>query len=434
MLITGWGNNINYEANAFYPKNDGEIIGILKNEISNNTLAVGLGRSYGDNGLSKNIIKLNNYEKFFELDEENQILHCSSNYSLKEIIFKIVKKGFFLNVTPGSKYVTIGGAIANDVHGKNHHVDGSFSDFVKEIKIITPDAELRECSKNQNTDLFLATCGGAGLTGVIVSAKIKLLKISSKNLDVSIFKTKDLEETLKNIRKFKNKKYLIGWMETVSKKNFGRSIIITGDHSNDKDFEVTEKKNYKIPSIFGYLFLNKFFIKIFNFFYFNLNKDKINFKQDFDKFFYPLDYISNWNKLYGPKGFTQIQILISDGKDYKNILNEIFSYLRDNNCYSFLTTLKEFGEKNENYLTFPEKGLTVTMDIKITKKFEDFYKNFEKILQKNQIKIYLAKDSFMSDFFFKNSYKKINKFISLKKKIDPLNKISSVQSNRLGIL
>lgn len=433
MLITGWGNNIKYEANAFYPKNDEEIIQILKNEINKQILAVGLGRSYGDNGLSKNIIKLSKYEKIFNLDIDKEILECSSNYSLNEIIFKTLDKGFFLNVTPGSKFVSIGGAIANDVHGKNHHLDGSFSDYIQEIKIITPRGELKICSKTENTNLFKATCGGAGLTGVIVSTKIKLLKIRSKNIDVSIYKTKDLNETLKNIKKLKDEKYLIAWMDTVSEKNFGRSLIITGNHSNDNNFKIKKKKYFKIPLFFGYFFLNRFFIKIFNYVYFNLNKDRKKFKQDYDNFFYPLDFVSNWNKLYGSKGFAQIQILILEGQDYKLILDEIFSYFRNNDYYSFLTTIKEFGTGNENFLSFPEKGLTVTMDIKIRKKFDDFYKGFEKILTKYEVKVYLAKDSYMSKAFFKNSYKGIDKFISLKKEIDPLNKISSIQSKRLGI-
>ena len=433
MIIAGWGNNNIIRSDIFYPKNEQEIIEILEKLNNEGIITRGLGRSYGDMSLYKNILSLERYKKIFELDEKTGILRCSSNLSIVEIIEKIVNKGWFLNVTPGSKYVTIGGAIANDVHGKNHHKDGSFSDYVEEIKIITPDGKINICSNKSEYDLFKATCGGAGLTGVIVSAKLKLLKIKSKNLNVTIFKTKSIDETLKKFREFNENKYLVAWLDTINKKNFGKAVIFSGDHSEDNDLNLKLKKGFNLPSFMGSLFMNNFFVSIFNKFYFLKHKNNFKVKQDIDTFFYPLDRVLNWNKFYGKKGFTQIQILIKDEDKYKEILIKILDFFIKKNIYSYLTTLKEYGQGNNNYLSFAEKGLSVTLDIPLKNGFLIIYEEFENILLNQNVKIYLAKDSFMSKDFFYKSYDKINEFINFKKKIDPSSKFKSIQSQRLGL-
>ena len=168
MLLSGWSKNLSIYSNVYNPINNDEIINIfLKSKISN-FIPRGLGRSYGDSSLADNVISLKNYKKFYNLDEDEGIIECSSNYSLDELIKIILKKGWFFNITPGSKFVTVGGAIASDVHGKNQHLDGSFSDYLISLKIITAEGKLYNCSKNENQQLFQATCGGMGLTGIIV--------------------------------------------------------------------------------------------------------------------------------------------------------------------------------------------------------------------------------------------------------------------------
>ena len=188
VSLSGWGNNLSILSNVYSPESNDEIIDImLKSKISN-FITRGLGRSYGDSSLADNIISLKNYKKNLNFDDIEGIIECSSNYSLDELIKVIVGKGWFFNVTPGSKFVTVGGAIASDVHGKNHHVDGSFADYVLSLKIITAEGKIYNCSKKENLQLFEATCGGMGLTGIIVSAKIRLLKINRKFItDIRVF-------------------------------------------------------------------------------------------------------------------------------------------------------------------------------------------------------------------------------------------------------
>ena len=435
MNIAGWGNNNIIQSEIFYPKNEEEIVKFVKALKNESIITRGLGRSYGDISLNKKTLSLEKYEKYFDFNKDCGILKCSTNISIAEVLEKIVNKGWTLNISPGSKFVTIGGAIANDVHGKNHHRDGSFSDYIEKIKIIIPDGTIRECSNTINKELFRATCGGAGLTGVITSVSLKLFKIKSKNINVQVFKTKSITETLIKFKELNKSKYLVAWLDLINSKNYGKSIIFSAEHSEDNDFNFKLKKSFKIPNIFGKFLMNNFFMAFFNQFYYFIHKNKSKVKKDLDSFFYPLDKVYNLNELYGKNGFTQIQVLIKDKEKekYEEILDEIIKFFKNKKIYSFLTTLKEYGVGNNNYLSFPEKGLCIALDLPLSNNFFEIYKEFEKNISRYNVKIYLAKDSFMSKNFFKNSYDKVDSFNEIKKKIDPNSKFESIQSQRLGL-
>ena len=430
--LSGWGKNININSNIYFPKNNKDISNLFKEDKISNLIPRGLGRSYGDSSLGENIISLKDYSKFINFDEQSGILECSANYSFNEILKLIVKKSWFFNVTPGSKFVTMGGAIASDVHGKNHHLDGSFSDYVISLKIITGEGILYNCNKDENSNLFHSTCGGMGLTGIIVSGKIKLLKIKSKFIDAQIIKTKNLKDTIQKLKKLSNHKYLIAWIDALSKnESIGRSVIFIGNHSEEGDLVFSEKLKITIPKIFPGFLLNKYIIKSFNKIYYFLHRNDKKFKQTLDNFFYPLDNINNWNNLYGKNGFIQIQILIQE-KEFEKIIYEILKFFQDQKQYSFLSTIKEMGPGNINYLSFPCRGYTLTLDLKMNKDLKKIYQEFELLLQKYKTKVYLTKDSFMSKKYFKNAYKDLNKFKEIKEKYDPLKLINSFQSQRLG--
>ena len=219
------------------------------------------------------------------LIKKKGILRCSANATIEEILPMIVPRGWFLSVTPGSKFVSIGGLIANDVHGKNHHVDGSFSDFVKEIKIIDQFGKIKICSKKKNISLFKTTCGGIGLTGIIIEAKIKLIKIKSKNIDVKIYKTQNLKDTINLFKKIDYHKYTVGWVDTCSKKKFGRSLIFCGEHSNDNQLNYKPQNKFTIPPFLIKLFMNRFFVSIFNMIYFYKSTNKEIKKDSINSFF-----------------------------------------------------------------------------------------------------------------------------------------------------
>ena len=431
--LSGWGNNINVNSNIYLPRNNDDITNLYKKGIALNSITRGLGRSYGDSSLDNNIISLKNYEKFIKFDSELGTLECSTNCSLNELLKLIVQKGWFFNVTPGSKFITIGGAIASDVHGKNHHLDGSFCDYVFSFKIITSEGILYNCSKEENLELFHASCGGMGLTGIIISVKIKLLKIKSKIINTEIVKTKNLDETIKSFKKFNENKYLVAWVDAIAKKeHIGRSIFFIGNHSNEGDLNFLEKIKFSIPKIFPGFLLNKYTIRFFNRIYYFIHKNNKKVKQNLNNFFYPLDSIGSWNNLYGKNGFIQIQILITE-KNFEEVICKTLEFFQYKKQFSFLTTLKELGIGNDNYLSFPSKGYTLTLDLKMNKDLKAIYEEFELLLMKYKTKVYLTKDSFMSKKYFEDTYKKLNKFKEIKNKYDPLNVIKSFQSRRLGL-
>jgi len=300
MIISGWGRSkIIQPKSIFYPLNNKAIVEFFKKKKIKNIIPRGNGRSYGDSALAKHIISLNRYSKFIDLDQRTGHLRCSSNILIKEVNEYSINKGWFLNVTPGTKYVTIGGAIASDVHGKNHHIDGSFCEYLNEIEIITAEGRFFRCSKKINRDLFKATCGGMGLTGLIVSANIRLQRIQSSNIDVSIHKVKDLKNLLKKFETFADNKYLISWIDHFSiRNNKLNAIVFCGNHSTDKILSYKSEKNFLLPSILVRIFLINFFIKLFNKMYFQFFFTKKLFKQSLISFFYPLDLIKNWNQFY----------------------------------------------------------------------------------------------------------------------------------------
>tara|TARA_B100000902_G_scaffold227907_1_gene216338 strand:+ start:1108 stop:2412 length:1305 start_codon:yes stop_codon:yes gene_type:complete len=432
-MITGWGNYIqqNYNAKIFYPKNINKIKRILKIKNITSLSIRGNGRSYGDSSINTNIISLKKFIKKIKIDEKKQTIYCSANCTLNEINDILLKKNFFFKVTSGTKFITIGGAIASDIHGKNHHHEGCFSNSVEEIELLTSKGKKIKCSKIKNKEIFRATAGGMGLTGIILSAKIKLKKIESKYILEEKKLSKNLKETLSHFKKYNDWEYIVSWIDMTAKNSqFGRGVTYLGKHIK------INKKNIKEPKYLKFIFpeflLNNFFIFVYNTIYYYLSHINKKNVVHINKYFYPLDKIKNWNKFYGKKGFVQIQILLKEKNVYRNVL-KLIKLFQINRKYSFITTLKKLGKKNYNYLSFPDNGYTITFDIKYSDDVKFFYKELEKELLVMNAKIYLTKDSLMSSKHFKKTYNKFNKFKKIKKLIDKNNFFQSFQSKRLLI-
>ena len=308
--ISGWGNYKTIKSNIYRPKNIVELKQIIK---KNKKFSIrGMGRSYGDSSIGKNIITLDNFEKFIQLDKKKGIVHCSSNISIENILNKSEKNGWFLKVTPGSKFISIGGLIASDVHGKNHHKDGTFCKHLLEIELLLGDGKILKINKRSGTKLFKATCGGMGLTGIILSAKFKMLKIKSNYIIQDTIKTNSINETLNCLEKYNNKKYVVGWIDTANYHRLGRSVIYLGEHCNKNGFNFEKRNIYNLKSflkIFSIFSIN-FILKLMSLIYFNIHRNKKKELVHYEKFFYPLDTINGWNFFYGKNGFIQFQILI----------------------------------------------------------------------------------------------------------------------------
>lgn len=406
----------------------------LQNEIIKDIeyIPFGNGRSYGDSALAQNIIYCKPYNYFLDFDENSGVLHCQSGVLLSEIIEAFTPKGWFLKVTPGTKLITVGGAIASDVHGKNHHVEGCFSECVEEFTLMLPDAEVQTCKKGD--EMFHATCGGMGLTGVILEAKIALKKINSKHINQITIKTKNLKETFEAFEKYSHMPYSVAWIDCLAKDEaLGKCLLMVGDFADDGDLSFKEKKKLNIPFNFPSFALNKLSVKAFNWLYYNKAANgESEQKIDLDTFFYPLDSINNWNRIYGRGGFTQYQFILPKEVSFDG-LQEILTKIAQSGKGSFLAVLKLYGEANENYLSFPLKGYSLALDFKIEKGLFELLDTLDAIVVKYGGRIYLSKDVRVSKETFQKGYPMIEKFREFRKSKALDTKFVSFQSKRVGI-
>jgi decaprenylphospho-beta-D-ribofuranose 2-oxidase len=438
--ISNWGNFPVIESD--------EISFVFEDQIQKlvsekkNVIARGNGRCYGDASLGKTTINTLKYDKILSFDTVSGIIECQSGVTLDQILEVIVPKGWFLPVTPGTKYITVGGAVASDVHGKNHHVDGSFSRHVIEMDILLANGDITTCSPTVQPELFWATCGGMGLTGIITRVIFDLKKIESSYIKQKQVKAENLDEVLELFDQYKHYTYSVAWIDCLKKgKNFGRSILILGEHASVSDLSEEQKKNplelpdkkkitfpFQLPSFV----LNTFTVKAFNFAYYSKNtKKEINNVVSYEPFFYPLDAILHWNRGYGKKGFVQYQFVLP--LESKQGLVEILTRISDKGLGSFLAVLKVFG-KQDDLISFPMEGYTLALDFPVRDGLFEFLNELDEIVLKYGGRIYLSKDARMKSNTFWKSYKYADKFQSILKKYNPNGSINSDQSERLQIL
>lgn len=409
---------------------------ILKNIIDkyDDIIPYGNGRSYGDSALSTNIINVRPKDYFIDFDEKEGLLHVQSGVLLSEILESFVPRGWFLKVTPGTKLITVGGAIASDIHGKNHHVEGCFSECVHAFSMMLADGQVVTCSLEKTPELFKATCGGMGLTGVILDAKIYLKKINSQYIDQSTIKTKNLKETFEAFETYSHLPYSVAWIDCLAKgKKLGKCLLMVGDFRDDGKLDYKKKGQLSIPFNFPSFALNKWSVKAFNWLYYGKSREGVSKQRvDIDTFFYPLDAIGHWNRIYGKKGFTQYQFILPKKTSYKG-LKEILTAIEKSGKGSFLAVLKLYGKANQNYLSFPIEGYSLALDFKIEKGLFELLDTLDEIVVKYEGRIYLTKDVRVSKETFEKGYPQIETFRQYRKEKNMDVKFQSLQSNRVGI-
>ena len=432
MNLMSWGMYPKIKSNVFKFITKKDLKKIL--HIHNDLIPYGNGRSYGDSALSPNVINVKAKDYFLNFNEKNGLLHIQAGVLLSEILEHFVPRGWFLKVTPGTKLITIGGAIASDVHGKNHHVEGCFSECVKEFTIMLPHGKVITCTKEKTPDLWKATCGGMGLTGVILDAKIFLKKINSQYIDQTTIKTKNLKETFEAFEEYKNKPYSVAWIDCLAKDNeLGKCLLMVGDFRDDGKLDYKLKPQKSIPFNFPSFALNKWSVKAFNWLYYGKAKDGVSKQRvDIDTFFYPLDAIGHWNRIYGKNGFTQYQFILPKETSYKG-LKEILTAISNSGKGSFLAVLKLYGKANSNWLSFPIEGYSLALDFKIEKGLFELLNQLDEIVLKYNGRIYLTKDVRVSKETFEQGYPEIEKFRTFRKENKMDSKFQSLQSKRVGI-
>jgi len=435
--IANWGN---------YPKVESEVKSFSFNEqlgelfrSTDHFIPRGNGRCYGDASLAGKTISTLQYSRILSFDTEAGIFECQSGLTLDKILEVIVPKGWFLPVTPGTKFITVGGAVGSDVHGKNHHVDGSFSNHIIEMDVMVADGRMLTCSPTENTDLFEATCGGMGLTGMITRVKFRLKKIETSYIRQKQLKASNLEELIRFFEEYKDYTYSMAWIDCLTRgKHFGRGILIIGEHARLDELNDKQRKHplvyagkpkitfpFNLPS----WILNTLTVKIFNFLYYGKNlKKEINNVVPYEPFFYPLDAILHWNRGYGKKGFVQYQFVLP--LESRQGLINILKRISDEGLGSFLAVLKVFG-RQESLISFPEEGYTLALDFPVRKGLFSFLDELDQIVLQYGGRLYMSKDARMKPEVLVKGYPHLEKFRSIVKKYNPSDKLSSVQSDRL---
>ncbi len=435
MLLTGWGRYPTVTSRVTAPGNVDALTKELRaHPRSMRLIPRGAGRSYGDSALAEQVISSRFLDNFIALDAENLSISCGAGVSLAEILRLCVPQGLFPPVLPGTKHVSIGGAIAADIHGKNHHVDGTFCDHIESVSLVLASGELVHCSRTENSGLFHATCGGMGLTGIIVEARLKLTKVPGISINTESMAAANLEESLALLKEHNEKKYVVAWVDCLARgAALGRGIIHCGEHSGTGELRHRESSSIGVPFTTPGFLLNRATMATFNTLYFHRHSRAAGARQQhYDKFFFPLDSIRNWNRLYGSKGFMQYQFVLPD-EAAENGLTEILEAVSRAGKGSFLAVLKRFGAANQNLLSFPRAGLTLTLDFKYETSLLPLLDELDAMVLAHGGRIYLAKDARMSEAVFKQSYPNWEAFKAIKDRVDPDGLFASMQSNRLGL-
>jgi decaprenylphospho-beta-D-ribofuranose 2-oxidase len=438
--IANWGNYPVMKSDELQFTSINELKKIVAS--CGNAIARGNGRCYGDASLSDVTISTLKFDKVLFFDKINGVLECQAGVTLDKILEFIVPAGWFLPVTPGTKFITVGGAVASDVHGKNHHVDGAFSKHVIDMDLLLSDGEIISCNKNKNADLFEATCGGMGLTGVILTVKFQLKKIETVYISQKTVRADNLEELISLFEKYHSYTYSVAWIDCLKKgKGFGRSVLMLGEHATEAELSekqktkgalnLQQKKSITFPINLPSWVLNNFTVKTFNFLFYhkNFKKEKDNVIP-YEPFFYPLDAILHWNRGYGKKGFVQYQFVVP--MEQKEALITILKKISDKGWGSFLAVLKIFGKQND-LISFPMEGYTLALDFPVRKNLFEFLEELDQIVLAHGGRIYLSKDARMKSKTFWKGYGNSKEFVSTIQKYNPLNKFRSVQSSRLEI-
>lgn len=330
-------------------------------------LPYGNGRSYGDSCLNDGgtLLATRGLDRYIGFDPATGVLRCEAGVLLSDILDFAVAQGWFLPVTPGTKFVTVGGAIANDVHGKNHHVAGCFSEYVDGFELLRSDGTRRWCSPSQNADWFAATAGGLGLTGVVTWAQIRLKRIRGAWMNIETHRFANLREFLAlSAASERDYEYTVAWIDCVARGDaLGRGHFIRANHAPAGDGPARPKRRLSVPFTPPFSLINGASLRAFNAAYYHRQRTPVaHALTHYEPYFYPLDAIGHWNRIYGPKGFLQYQCVVPP-EGAEHALTDLIEQIADSGTGSFLAVLKMFGPgRSAGILSFPRPGATLALD------------------------------------------------------------------------
>lgn len=433
QILAGWGNYPRAEIRALPVRGRAEALAAVGAEPG--LIARGNGRSYGDAALNKGAtLLMTRSNRLLAFDEASGLLRCEAGVLLSEILDLFVPRGWFVPVTPGTKFVTIGGMIASDVHGKNHHGAGSFGEHVESLDLALADGSVVTCSRTEEPDLFVATCGGMGLTGIILSAAFRLMRIESPFIRQETYRTANLAETIALLDDSSSWTYSVAWIDCLARdRDLGRSVVFLGEHATQHEARaarIPRRLNLAMPINAPAFALNRYTVSAFNGLYYKKERPRsaIVF---YDGYFYPLDAIRDWNRLYGRAGFVQYQCVLpksSAAIGMETLLQRIAHSGRG----SFLSVLKQFRPQ-DGLLSFPMEGLTLALDFSVDRQTLALLTELDAIVADHGGRIYLAKDARWTSEHLKRGYPRLEEFLAIRRRVDPSGKFSSLLSQRLGL-
>jgi len=443
-VLTGWGRIAPTAAELGAPADAAAAASDLR--APGPKIPRGLGRSYNnaaqcDGGLVLSTARLN---QIISLDADTGLVTCEAGVSLEELMVAGLPSGWFVPVSPGTRQVTVGGAIAADVHGKNHHVAGSFARHVLSFDLLLPDGTSRSVSPDSDPVLFWATAGGMGLTGLIVRATVRLKRVGTSRLRVDTVRTPDIDETMAVLSEHDHRfGYTVAWCDSMARgRSLGRSVITSGDFAEPGDlpepqrgdlFAFNPGARLGVPPGFPPGLINKYSVALANEAWFRkAPASRTGELQTIGKFFHPLDGIRNWNRVYGPGGFRQYQYVLPFGAE--EAVRRSFELVSAARAPSFVTVLKRFGEGDPGLLSFPMPGWTLALDFPArTPGLDALLTELDALVVAAGGRVYLAKDSRVPADVFAEMYPRLEEFRKLRAEIDPRGTLASDLSRRLGL-
>ena len=446
-LVTGWGRNPVTASRVARPTSPDELTKAPLDAGPRGVVARGLGRAYGDAAMNAGglVVDATGVSGVLDLDPASGIVRVLAGTSLDDLMRVTIPQGWFLPVTPGTKFVTVGGAIASDVHGKDHHAAGTFGTHVRSLLLGLSDGSTRELTPESTHGEFWATCGGMGLTGTIVEATVALQPIETSLISADIDKAPDLDSALALLTEGERRyRASAAWIDLVARgRSMGRSVLYQGDFATREQFDAHGGKGDPLafdppklvpapPAPSG--LLNRFSVRAFNELWFRKEpRRRRDDLQTISKFYYPLDMFDRWNRLYGPRGFLQWQCLIPFGQE--DLLRWVVESISGSHTASFLAVLKRFGPANPGPLSFPGPGWTLALDIPAGgRSLPELISGLDRRIAENGGRVYLAKDSCVHPELVPVMYPRLDEWRAVRDRLDPERHLVSDLARRLRLL
>jgi len=444
--LGGWGLLTGEDCHVTRPETLDQLREAVVRGPQSAYISRGFGRSYGDPAINKNhgVIDHTRLNRMLAFDPGTGVIEAEAGVELGEVVTHLRPRGWTLAVTPGTRFVTLGGAIAADVHGKNHHVDGSFANFVDRFSLLTANGETVNCSRTENSDVFWATVGGMGLTGVILSAVIRLKRVETSFCKVITVRRANLDSCLEHFAEVANHhRYSVAWVDCLARgKRLGRSVIMTGDDAvvddlppklRNRPLATAKKRQLRVPFFAPEIVLNPLSVAALNATYWSTQQDGQQVV-DMDSYFYPLDSVLDWNRVYGRRGFIQYQALLPPETSRQGLI-ELLEAISNARAASFLAVLKTTGPASGAPLSFLRPGHTLALDLPNTgSRLRRLTQKLDDILLRLGGRLYLAKDAITTAEAFQAMYPELAGFRLIKDRLDPNRRFLSSQARRLGIV